>query len=81
MGQRVAVEKLKKQNRSDDFFIKMPDQEEFLGVIKLIGPDCKLGFKEDQKVYFETKFQSVRMGGMELCVMDETNILAYQEEA
>lgn len=76
----MAVEKLKKQDKNDNLFLKMPDQEEFLGVVKFIGPDCKFAFKEDQKVYFATQFQQVRMGGMELCVMDETNILAYQEE-
>ncbi len=79
-GKRVAIEKLKKQSTAAHGGIIVPDSEEYLGVIRHVGDQADQSLKVGQKVYFSTKYQSSRMGGIELCVMDDTEIFATVEE-
>lgn len=79
-GKRVGVEKLKKQDSKNELFLKMPDHEEYLGVVKYVGPDAQSDIKVGQKVYFGNTFQTLRMAGAEICVMEDTNVLASRDE-
>lgn len=79
-GKKIAVEKLKKQSKNQMAGIIIPDSEEYLGEIKFVGDDSTKGFKVGQKVYFSTAYQQCRMGGKDLCVMDDTEIFAIVEE-
>lgn len=81
-GKRIAVEKIKKQNKkgSDATFLVMPDSEEYVGVIRHIGESADQSLKIGQKVYFTTQHQVTRIGGSELCVMDDEQILAVVDE-
>lgn len=78
LGNRVGVEKFKKQSNKSDGFLVMVETEEYLGVVKYVGngPGQAQSIKVGDKVYFGSKFQPVRMGGSEICVMEEDNVLA-----
>lgn len=78
LGDRVAVEKLKQSTKQSDGFLVMPEAEEYMGIIRFVGngQGLSLGLKVGQKVYFGTTFQQVRLRGMDVCVMDEKNVLA-----
>lgn len=81
-GQRVAVEKLKKQSKKDSgsFFVDV-ETEEFVGLVRFVGSDLKdSDLKVGQKVYFGSQYQPVRMANTDLCVMDEDNVLAIVNE-
>jgi co-chaperonin GroES (HSP10) len=85
LGKRYAIEKLRKApNRSDGLFVEV-QSEEYCGIIRYVGnpgPDQFIFMlKEGAKVYFGTKFQSFRIGGQELCVMEEENIIAVVDES
>lgn len=82
-GNQVAVEKLKKQAKRDAAnFLTMPDAEEYLGIIRHLGPDAGSDLVVGQRAYFSTTFQNFRMAGSEYCVMEDKNILAVvQDEA
>lgn len=77
-GNRVAIEKIKKAQSSNALggLIKMPEGEEYLGIIKYVGETASQDLKVGQKVYFSTNHQPVRMHGAELCVMEDTQIYA-----
>lgn len=79
-GKRVAVEKIKKQQKGAHGGIIMPDSEEYLGHIRYVGPEADQSLKAGQKVYFSTNYQQSRMDGVDLCVMDDKEIFAVVEE-
>lgn len=82
-GKRVAVEKNKKQNKKvgNADFLVMPDSEEYVGIIRYVGDEADTSLQVGQKVYFSTDHQSMRIGGVELCVMEDKCVLAvvYEE--
>ena len=81
-GNRVAVEKIKKQNKKagETSFLVMPDSEEYVGIIRYLGESADQSLKIGQKVYFTTQHQITRIGGSDLCVMDDAQILAVVDE-
>jgi co-chaperonin GroES (HSP10) len=81
-GKRIAVEKLKKvaKGNKDALGLVIPESEEYLGVVRLVSPEADQSVKVGQKVYFSTNFQHVRMGGLDLCVMEDSQVLATVED-
>lgn len=80
-GKRVAIEKNKKANKKSDGFLIVPDSEESVGTVKYLGSDLTdTDLKIGQKVYFGNQYQNLRMGGADVCVMDELNVLAVVDE-
>lgn len=80
-GNRVAVEKLKKQSGGSKGGLIMPDSEEYLGLIVHVGENVNpsLSLKIGQKVYFSTNYQESMMEGKKLCIMNDTEIFAVVE--
>lgn len=79
-GKRVAIEKIKKQSKGQSAGLIMPDSEEYLGIIRYVSDEADQSNKVGQKVYFSTNYQQVRMNGVDLCVMDDTQIFAVVED-
>jgi co-chaperonin GroES (HSP10) len=80
-GTRVGVEKSKKHDKSKkDSFIIVHEAEEYVGIIKYLGQDCGSNLSVGQKVYFTTDHQPMKIGGIEVCVMDEKQIVAVINE-
>lgn len=79
-GKRVAVEKLKKKSQAAHGGIIIPDSEEYLGIVKYVGPDADKSIEVGHKVYFSTNYQQCRMGGSDLCVMDDKEIFATVQD-
>lgn len=84
-GNRVGVQKLKtkEDGASSQYadFLVVPESEEYLGHIRYVGEDADKNLRVGQKVYFTTNMQQCRMGGVDICVMADTEILAIVEEA
>lgn len=77
----VGVEKLKKQNKGPTGgLLVMPDSEEYLGIVRYVGKGASPDLVVGAKVYFSTKFQQVRMGGSEICVMEDSQVLAIVQD-
>jgi co-chaperonin GroES (HSP10) len=79
-GKRVAIEKMKRNAKKDNALFSMPETEEYCGVIRFLGPDVSEDLKVGQTVYFNTQIQEVRMAGIQLCVVDDSNVLAVADE-
>lgn len=79
-GKRIAIEKTKKLNKNQSGGLIIPDSEEYLGYVRLVGPEADSSIQVGQKVYFTTNFQQVRMGGVDLCVMEDSQVLAVVVE-
>lgn len=80
-GKRIAIEKLKKLDKKQVHGgLIMPDSEEYLGHVRLVGSEADPSIQVGQKVYFSTNFQQVRMGGVDLCVMEDSQVLAVVSE-
>jgi co-chaperonin GroES (HSP10) len=77
---KVAVEKNKKAPKSGPAFLVMPEGDEFSGIIRYIGPDASKDLQVGQKVYFGNEFQNTRIGGVDLCIMSDTQVFAFVEE-
>lgn len=80
-GNRVAIEKAKKVQNKNALGIVMPEAEEYVGIIKYLGETAASDLSVGQKVYFSTNYQNVRMGGAELCVMEDSQVYASISEA
>lgn len=79
-GNRVAIEKVKKATKGQQTgFIVVPEGEEYLGIIRYVGDAAAQDLKVGQKVYFGTNLQTARIGGVELCVMEDTQVYAIVE--
>jgi hypothetical protein len=80
-GTRVGIEKSKKHDKSKkDTFLHIPEAEEFVGIVRYVGLDVDKGLTIGQKVYFTTDHQLMRIGGIEVCVMDEKSVVAVINE-
>lgn len=79
-GNRVAVEKLKKAKTNDASWIKVPESEEYIGIIKYVGDSASKDLQPGQTVYFGTNCQIVRMAGAELFVMEDSQVYAFISE-
>jgi co-chaperonin GroES (HSP10) len=80
-GKRVAVEKIKKhQKTAAHGGIIVPESEEYLGIIRLVSQDADPSLQIGTKVYFSTNYQQSRMNGIDLCVMDDKEIFATVED-
>lgn len=80
-GKKVAVEKIKTANKDAGVsFIVMPENEEFCGIIRAIGPDVKPDLQVGLKVYFNTNFQYASIEGSKLCIMDESEIYGIAQK-
>lgn len=80
---RVGVEKLKKQSKKESSpfgGIIMPDQDEYLGTIRYVSEDAAKDLQVGLKVYFGNQFQNVKMNSTDICVMDDSNVLAVVSE-
>lgn len=80
-GSKVAVEKFKKQDKANKSFYIEVGAEEYLGTVRFVAPDAGEDIKVGQRVYFGTQFQTVRIGGAEVCVMEDANVLAIASES
>lgn len=78
-GNFVAVEKIKKAANKTSF-IAMPESEQLSGVIRYIGPAVQTDLKLGQSVYFGDKFQKIRLPGSEVHIMEDSNVIAVQED-
>lgn len=78
-GNRVAIEKNKKADKSTNQFMVLPDSEEFLGIIRHVGESVSTDLKVGQKVYFSTNHQRSRISGVELCIMEDKEVYAIVE--
>lgn len=78
-GNFVAIEKLKKAANKASFIV-MPESEQLSGLIRYVGPDASTDLKVGQSVYFGDKFQKIRLPSSEVHVMEDTNIIAVQED-
>lgn len=76
-GNKVAVEKVKTAAKTDEW-LKMPESEEFVGLVKYTSgyPDLP----EGTRVYFGKDFQQIKIKGIDLCVMEETNVVAIDQQ-
>ncbi len=79
-GKRIGVEKTKKQGKKDNSYIIVPESEEYVGIIKYVGSDADPAYKIGQRVYFTTDHQNMRIGGAEICVMEDKSIVAVIDE-
>lgn len=77
-GKNVAVEKLTKQ--ADKGMFTMPETSEFFGLIIYVGTDAAKDLKVGQQVYFGTQYQQSRIANKNLCVMEDSNVLAVLSE-
>lgn len=77
---RVGVEKLKKQNKKDTSFIIAPDHDEYLGIVRYVSEGAAKDLQVGAKVYFGNQFQTVKMNSAEICVMEDSNVLAVVNE-
>lgn len=78
-GKRIAVEKIKMKSNGAHGGIIMPDSEEYLGYIRYVGIEANSIYQVGQKVYFSTNYQQSRIEGVDLCIMNDTEIFAIQE--
>lgn len=80
-GNKVAVEKNKKAGKAQETsFIVMPESEEYLGTVRYVGDAASSDLKVGQKVYFSTSHQNVRIAGSDLCIMEDTSVLAVVDD-
>jgi co-chaperonin GroES (HSP10) len=80
-GNKVAIERLKSAKSTTDLdFIKVPDSEEYTGVVRYVGESASKDLQVGQKVYFSTQHQQVRMAGQVLCVLEDINVYAIVED-
>ena len=77
-GNRVGVEVLKKQDRQKGFMV-MPDETN-AGIIRYVGEKAAADLKVGQKVYFTNEYQKTSMGGIEIIVMTDENVVAVVED-
>lgn len=80
LGNRVAVEKLKKKSQGAHGGIIIPDSEEYLGIVRYVGPSANINIAVGHKVYFSTNYQQCRMDGKDLCVMEDKEIFATVQD-
>jgi co-chaperonin GroES (HSP10) len=79
-GNKVAVEKVRQAAKGNATFLKMPDSDEYIGVVRFVGSAAASDLKVGQKVYFGTNHQNAKIAGMDLCVMEDSQVLAIIEE-
>lgn len=79
-GNKVAVEKIKKADKKGTSFLVVPESEQYTGVIRYVGELASTDLKVGQKVYFSTTYQTTRMAGTELCVMEDKEVYATIED-
>lgn len=75
-GNRIAVEKLGKSQKQASVYVQIPDSQEFVGIVRYVGDTAAQDIKVGDKVYFGNQTQNLRMGGSDICVMEDTNVLA-----
>ncbi len=75
-GKKVGIEKLK-SSKDKTLFIVLPEDAEYFGHIKYVGPEVSKDIEVGQKVYFGTNsLQNVRMAGTTICVINDEDVLA-----
>lgn len=79
-GNRVGVEKIKKANKNTNPLFVEPDAADSVGIVRYVGDTVGSDIKVGQKVYYGDKIHNVRLGGAELVVMEDSNVLALVEE-
>jgi co-chaperonin GroES (HSP10) len=79
-GKKVAVERIKTANKETQAsFIVMPENEEFCGLIRAVGPGVSPDLTVGMKVYFNTNFQYASIEGSKLCIMEESEIYGISQ--
>lgn len=79
-GNSVGVEKLKKQGKQNNVLFAEPEQEEYRGIVRYVGEKVSADIAIGAKVFFYTKFQPFRIDGTDLCVMEDSNIVAVVQD-
>jgi co-chaperonin GroES (HSP10) len=80
-GNRVGIEKLKKVNKNQNTgFLFVPEAEEYQGLVRFVGETAAKDLQVGQKVYFSTNFQQVKMVGMDICILEDSQVFAIATE-
>jgi co-chaperonin GroES (HSP10) len=79
-GKRVGVEKLKKTKNKSESFIVVADHDEYLGIVRYVSEEASQDLQVGQKVYFGNQFQTIKMNSADICVMEDSNVLAVVNE-
>lgn len=78
-GKKVAIQKLKKQEKKETSFYVDVSQDEFLGIVKHVGAEASADIKIGQRVYFGNVYHPIKIDGLDVLIMDDTNVLAILE--
>jgi hypothetical protein len=80
-GKRVGVEKLGKSSSDPKSLFAMPEDTSAVGIIRYVGSDLKdPDLKVGTKVYFGDQRQQMKIHGIDILVMEETNVLAVAQD-
>lgn len=77
---KIAVEKSKKADKDKNAFLHIPESEEYLGIVRHVGPNASPDIKVGDVVYYSTNCQKVRMAGTEYLVMTDDQVYAVVKE-
>ncbi len=77
----IGVEqKLKSSKKKVDGLFHIPESVDSLGTIQFVGESYDGQLKPGMHVYYGDKRTQIRMGGMDIQVMDPSNIIAIAED-
>lgn len=79
-GNKVCVERLKKQSKQENQLFVMPDTNDSVGIIRYVGEGISEDLVVGQKVYFGDKLHNLRMAGQDLLVMEDSNVFVIVQE-
>ncbi len=80
LGKRIGVEKLGKPSNKDSFFA-LPEDSDATGYIRYVGDGINsTNLKVGIKVYYGKERHCIKIGGIDIWVMDEGNVYAIAED-
>lgn len=80
MNQKIAVQKIEKSdNKESNDVFTIPEVSDNLGIVMYTQENSE--YKIGDKVYYGSNRESIRMHGIDVNVMDESNIVALVEES
>jgi co-chaperonin GroES (HSP10) len=83
LGTLVGVEELKNSNKESTGAFVLPEMAENLGIVRYVGeglPPSQGPLRVGDKVYFGSKRETVRMKGVDILIMEYTNVIGIVEE-
>ena len=80
LGKWISVEKIKQNDNKTAALFAMPDDASAVGIVRGVGPELnESAIKVGQKVYFGKNRHELKMNGVDVYVMELTNIYAIAE--